>query len=261
MSSTVINFKQIQTSIENWDEKKEGTTNSLITTNEEFKKWLGVDASLFKEKIQPSYIKKKLKKAHFQADLFNSTEENKDASNLKFTIIEWEAADDFLEINYNFQNSIFGEVLIASTFKGICWLAFIEEKEQGIAELFAYFPKAIFHKNSNNEFHFKVINQYLSRALSPKSIAIHSKGTAFQLKVWKALVEIELGDVLSYGTIAKNIKLPAGASRAVGTAIGKNKIALFIPCHRVVRSTGVIGDYRWGTTRKKALIGWEMLQS
>ena len=235
--------------------------NSLITTQEDFEKWLGVDTGVFQEIIQPGYIKKRLKKTCFKADLFNSTQENIDASNLEFTFIEWEAADDFSEINYNFQNSIFGELLIASTLKGVCWLAFVEEKEQGIAELFAHFPEAIFYERSNNDFHFKVINQYLSKSLIAMRIPIHSKGTAFQLKVWKALVEIEFGDLMSYGTIAKNIKLPTGASRAVGTAIGKNKIALLIPCHRVVRSTGVIGDYRWGTTRKKGLIGWEMLQS
>ena len=81
-------------------------------------------------------------------------------------------------------------------------------------------------------------------------------GTNFQIKVWQALLNIPFGEVRNYGQIAQSINSPK-ASRAVGSAVGNNPIALLIPCHRVIKSTGVIGDYHWGSKRKKAILTWE----
>ncbi|MFN2430864.1 MAG: methylated-DNA--[protein]-cysteine S-methyltransferase, partial [Cryomorphaceae bacterium] len=92
-----------------------------------------------------------------------------------------------------------------------------------------------------------------------KTLQLHLKGTPFQLKVWEALLQIPIGRLSSYATVAHNIGSP-NASRAVGTAIGKNPIAYLIPCHRVIQSGGLLGGYRWGTTRKTAMIGWEAAQ-
>jgi AraC family transcriptional regulator of adaptative response/methylated-DNA-[protein]-cysteine methyltransferase len=82
------------------------------------------------------------------------------------------------------------------------------------------------------------------------------KGTNFQIKVWNALLQIPRGRAVSYGDIAAHIGKP-NAHRAVGTAVGANPIAWLIPCHRVLRKGGQLGGYRWGTTRKRAMIGWE----
>jgi AraC family transcriptional regulator, regulatory protein of adaptative response / methylated-DNA-[protein]-cysteine methyltransferase len=90
-------------------------------------------------------------------------------------------------------------------------------------------------------------------------IKLHLKGTAFQLKVWETLLKIPMGQVTTYGNIAKNIQQP-NASRAVGTAIGDNPVAFLIPCHRVIQSSGVFGQYHWGSIRKTAMIGWEAAQ-
>ena len=87
-------------------------------------------------------------------------------------------------------------------------------------------------------------------------IKLHLKGTAFQLKVWEALLKIPMGDVSTYSSIANKINNPH-ASRAVGTAIGDNPVAFLIPCHRVIRSTGDFGQYHWGRVRKTAMLGWE----
>jgi AraC family transcriptional regulator of adaptative response/methylated-DNA-[protein]-cysteine methyltransferase len=87
-------------------------------------------------------------------------------------------------------------------------------------------------------------------------IKLHLKGTDFQLKVWDALLKIPKGQLSSYGNIAHEIQNPK-AARAVGTAIGSNPVAFLIPCHRVIQSSGEIGGYRWGNTRKTAIIGWE----
>jgi AraC family transcriptional regulator of adaptative response/methylated-DNA-[protein]-cysteine methyltransferase len=82
------------------------------------------------------------------------------------------------------------------------------------------------------------------------------KGTAFQLKVWETLLKIPMGQLSTYGKIAKQIQFP-NASRAVGTAIGSNPVAFLIPCHRVIQSSGIFGGYHWGSIRKTAMIGWE----
>ena len=87
-------------------------------------------------------------------------------------------------------------------------------------------------------------------------IKLHLKGTEFQLKVWESLLKIPMGELTTYGEIAKNIGNNK-ASRAVGTAIGSNPVAFLIPCHRVIQSSGHFGGYMWGTTRKTVIIGWE----
>ena len=88
-------------------------------------------------------------------------------------------------------------------------------------------------------------------------IKLHLKGTDFQLKVWETLLKIPMGELSTYGDIAKKIQNP-NASRAVGTAIGSNPVAFLIPCHRVIQSSGNFGGYMWGNTRKTAIIGWEV---
>ena len=89
-----------------------------------------------------------------------------------------------------------------------------------------------------------------------KPIKVLLKGTPFQLKVWEALLKIPAGCLLAYKDVAERVG-DSKASRAVGTAVGQNPIAYLIPCHRVIRETGVLGDYRWGSARKKALLAWE----
>ena len=87
-------------------------------------------------------------------------------------------------------------------------------------------------------------------------VKLHLKGSAFQLKVWETLLKIPMGKLTTYGAVAAKIESPK-ASRAVGTAIGENPVAYLIPCHRIIQSSGVLGGYHWGSTRKAAIIGWE----
>ena len=89
-----------------------------------------------------------------------------------------------------------------------------------------------------------------------KEIKLHLKGTDFQLKVWETLLKIPVGGLTTYGDIAVGINNPR-ACRAVGTAVGENPVAFLIPCHRVIRSSGELGNYHWGEIRKTAIIGWE----
>ena len=160
-----------------------------------------------------------------------------------------------LFINYNFYDSPFGLLIIATTPKGVCYMAFEDDKTKAITNLIARFPNAGFQQKSD----LLQLNTMLvfqkDRKNSPE-IKLHLKGTDFQLKVWDCLLKIPMGELSTYGNIAKQIGNPA-ASRAVGTAIGSNPIAFIIPCHRVIQSSGKIGGYRWGSTRKVAIIGWE----
>ncbi len=160
-----------------------------------------------------------------------------------------------LTVNYLFSYSTFGEMLIASTGKGICYLAFSESREQMLTELKAIFPNANYSEKSD-EFINSVTHFFNKNQDKPETITLHLKGTDFQLKVWEMLLKIPEGKLSTYGDIAEQIENPK-ASRAVGSAVGDNPVSYLIPCHRVIRSTGVLGQYHWGPARKKAMIGWE----
>lgn len=168
---------------------------------------------------------------------------------------EFKNGGENLNINYSFFGSPFGKIIVASTPKGICHLAFAENEPAGFIALQYKFPKAIFEKTTD-DFQKNAVTIFSADWKNLPLIKLHLKGTEFQLKVWEALLKIPIGQLTTYGKIAKQIKIPNG-SRAVGTAIGANPVAWLIPCHRVIQSSGIVGGYHWGTTRKAAIIGWE----
>lgn len=168
---------------------------------------------------------------------------------------EYKNGGENLSINFSYMESYFGNLIIASTAKGICYMAFADDESQALTAMQKCFPNAKYNRfidiiQQNALFVFR---QDWSRL---NQIKLHIKGTAFQLKVWETLLKIPMGGLTTYGNVAKQINSPA-ASRAVGTAIGSNPVAFLIPCHRVIQSTGLFGGYMWGPTRKIALIGWE----
>ncbi|NOQ24937.1 MAG: methylated-DNA--[protein]-cysteine S-methyltransferase [Bacteroidales bacterium] len=160
-----------------------------------------------------------------------------------------------LAINYNFSESYFGKILIASTTKGICHIGFSGEGKIAISDLSRRFPNALIY-NRNDEIQNSALAFFNADWNNLSEIKLHLKGTEFQLKVWDALLKIPMGSLSTYGEIAQHIGKPK-ASRAVGTAIGNNPIAQLIPCHRVIQASGNSGQYYWGSVRKKAMIGWE----
>jgi len=164
-----------------------------------------------------------------------------------------------LDINYDFADSPFGTVMIASTRNGICHMAFEADRDAGFATLYRTFPEARFHQcRDQMQTHALSVFGRNQASLDGK-IKLHLQGTPFQIKVWEALLKIPMGGLASYGEIARMIGQPA-ASRAVGTAIGHNPVAFLIPCHRVIRQNGAIGGYMWGAERKQAMIAWEGAQ-
>ncbi len=228
-----------------------------------FTDWAGVSPKKFLQYLSVDYAKGLLREK--QASLFDAAHETGLSGtgrlhdlfvNLEgMTPGEFKNGGESLEISYSFKESLFGSLLIASTSKGICHLAFITEEAEAVEELKKNFPNARFHlREDTSQQNAMKIFQPQQHNLAP--IHVHLKGTEFQLKVWEALLKIPAGSLSSYGGIAQAIGHQK-ASRAVGSAIGDNPIAFIIPCHRVIQSTGVYGQYRWGSTRKSLLIGWE----
>jgi AraC family transcriptional regulator, regulatory protein of adaptative response / methylated-DNA-[protein]-cysteine methyltransferase len=168
------------------------------------------------------------------------------------TPAEYKNGGKNLEIQYDFNSTAFGKIIIASTPKGICYIAFYEDKNLAFDLLRHDFPNATFSQTAN-EFHKKAMAVFNNKT---ETIKLHLKGTDFQLKVWNALLKIPSGNLSTYGSLAGSILKPS-ASRAVGTAIGSNPVAFIIPCHRIIQATGNLGGYMWGTTRKTAIIAWE----
>lgn len=157
-------------------------------------------------------------------------------------------------INYGIHKTPFGNCMIASTERGICSISFQEEdadsmlaqlqKDWGNAEL------------RNNQQQTKKYAEMIFDSSSRQNLKLLVRGTKFQVKVWEALLKIPFGSVTNYQTIAGIIHKP-GAVRAVASAIAHNPVAYIIPCHRVIRGEGIIGQYHWGSARKAAIIGWE----
>ena len=174
-----------------------------------------------------------------------------------------------LAIRYGFADSLFGEVIIAATPRGVCHLAFCDDgggtdRAAALARLHAAFPEADLSAVETGRQAMGTAAQAALAALdrdwsSPAEIRLHLHATPFQLKVWEALLRIPTGRLASYGDVAAAIGR-SGASRAVGTAIGANPVAWLIPCHRVIRQNGATGGYMWGPSRKQAIIGWESAQ-
>lgn len=163
-----------------------------------------------------------------------------------------------LTIQYGFHDSPFGECLIALTERGICGLQFVANGDRAatLAELQASWPQAQFvaDEGATRPFINPIFN--LTDVAERPSLPLYLKGTNFQIQVWQALLKIPAGTAVTYGTVAQMIGNPK-ASRAVGSATGSNPIGFLIPCHRVIRQAGGLGDYRWGSRRKKAILGWE----
>lgn len=161
-----------------------------------------------------------------------------------------------LKIYYGNHESPFGNMIIGITDKGICNLLFSnsESKSEARNQLQAYWDNAqLIHAPDKT---MPVATKIGNHNTVTQKLNLHLGGTNFQIKVWQALLQIPFGSVSNYGKIANAID-SQGASRAVGSAVGKNPVALLIPCHRVIKSTGVIGEYHWGAERKKAILAWE----
>ncbi len=160
-----------------------------------------------------------------------------------------------IEILYGTHATPFGSCLIGLTPRGICHMAFFDaDKDRAIAEMKERWAGATFRPSQVKT--APVIRE-LFKKTGKRRFSLLLRGTPFQIKVWEALLSIPEGEVVSYNHLAKLAGSPK-ASRAVGSAVGSNTIAYLIPCHRVIRETGFLGQYRWGESRKKTILHWEL---
>jgi AraC family transcriptional regulator of adaptative response/methylated-DNA-[protein]-cysteine methyltransferase len=153
-------------------------------------------------------------------------------------------------IYYQIYTISYGNIIIASTPIGICYIGFHTTLEEGYIELQKRL-KGMELINETKDIHIQAIDGIKGQNQSP--LILHIKGTEFQLQVWQALLSIPLGQTSNYADIADSIFNPK-AFRAVGTAIGKNPIAILIPCHRIITKQGAIGNYHWGVHIKRNLL-------
>ncbi len=228
-----------------------------------FTEWAGVSPKKFRQYLQTDFAKRLLREekpslfdAHLQTGL-SSTSRLHDL----FVQIEGMTPAQFknqgqgLEISYQLYDTLFGPCFMASTHKGICSMSFTADLESSLSLLKKEFPLAHFIQQ-DHPMQQEALAIFDPTIENLAHIKLHMKGTAFQLKVWQALLAIPAGSCNTYKQLAETIGHPK-AYRAVGTAIGQNPIAYLIPCHRVIQASGHMGGYRWEPLRKKAILGWE----
>lgn len=235
-----------------------------------FSEWAGISPKRFLQFLTVDFLKEKLEES-------KNIVEAADAAGLSsqsrvydlFTTLEAVTPQEYKErgsgirVEYGIHETPFGTCLIGVTERGICWLSFITTDEDPRIELEKmkeHWHNSVFHQNQNLTLTF--VHSIFNRkdAEAPRKLHLFVKGTNFQIKVWEALLRIPMGDVTTYQGIAQQIQSPK-AMQAVGSAVGSNNIAYLIPCHRVIRKDGILGEYRWSSARKKSIIGWEMAKA
>ncbi|WP_303311676.1 methylated-DNA--[protein]-cysteine S-methyltransferase [Hymenobacter sp. BT730] len=230
-----------------------------------FSEWAGISPKRFVQYLTAEFLKARLAEAAPFAeaaedaglsapsrlhDLFVTLE--------AVTPLEYRTGGAGLNISYGVHDTPFGPALLAATDRGICGLHLLHPEQPDFAAalgaLQKSWPQAQFGADADRT------GPLLARAFAPvagQPLHLLVRGTNFQVKVWEALLRVPVGQVVSYQHVAHAIGQPR-ALQAVGSAVGANPVALLIPCHRVIRKEGILGEYRWGSTTKKALIGWEM---
>ena len=228
-----------------------------------FKRWVGISPSQFIQYLTIEYAKKKLDESQsildtaFSSGLSSSGRLHDLFVNFEgITPGEYKSQGENIEINYGFHATPFGKCLIAATERGICFLGFTNKDKSDLLPLEKLWYKS--HLTENNSVTEPLINRIFSAAPVHKNQPFNLllKGTNFQINVWKALISIPPGFMLSYGNMAAVVGKNR-ATRAVANAIAHNPISYLIPCHRVIKSTGLFHGYQWGAARKKAILGWE----
>ena len=225
-----------------------------------FQNWVGVTPKQFLQYLSVEYAKGILKNTG--ASIFDTAFETglSGTSRLHDLFVkvegmtpgEFKNGGESLKINYTYADSPFGKMLVASTSKGICHMTFVDEdEEKTLQNLVRMVPNATYSRTSD------MAQQNALRVFSQDwrkldVVKLHLKGTEFQIKVWETLLKVPAGGLTTYGDLARSSGYK-GASSSVRTALVSNPVAFLIPCHRVIKSNGEIGQY----THKNAIIGWE----
>jgi AraC family transcriptional regulator of adaptative response/methylated-DNA-[protein]-cysteine methyltransferase len=229
-----------------------------------FKRWAGITPKQFLQVLSLERTKELLRERGSLLDVtYRAGMSSPSRLHDLFVSIEAVTPREFrekgreLSIRYGFHPTPFGECLIAVTDRGISNLAFVREggRKKALSDLRQQWRHAEISEDPRGTKSYIEMIFGTSHAAG-RTINLALKGTNFQVKVWQALLKIPRGAVSSYETIAAAIRKPM-AVRAVANAVARNPVAFLVPCHRVIRKTGAIGGYHWGTARKKAMLAWE----
>jgi AraC family transcriptional regulator of adaptative response/methylated-DNA-[protein]-cysteine methyltransferase len=233
-----------------------------------FSRWVGISPKRFLQFLTKEYAKHLLEDS---VNLLDVTYESGLSSPGRLhdlfvnceavTPGEYKNKGEGLTIKYGFYPSPFGECLLATTERGICGFFFVKNRDRKdpLTELRYFWKQAeiVEDPDASRELIDRIFNPSFGNTRAPLHLILN--GTNFQIKVWEALIKIPFGAVVSYEDVAIQVGIP-GATRAVGSAVGKNPISFIIPCHRVIRKTADFGNYGGGIARKKAILGWEAAQ-
>lgn len=279
-SEAHINYKRIEEAIHyleknfqrqpELDEIAEKVHLSPFHFQRIFTEWAGISPKRFLQFLTVDYLKEKL---HDSKNLVEVAESAGLSSQSRvydlFTTLEGVTPQEYklhgsgIRIEYGIHDTPFGPCLIGVTERGICWLSFLQADEEPKLDLEAmkeHWHNSVFHQDQSLTEAFVDRIFPATGNVASRRLHVFVKGTNFQLKVWEALLRIPMGDVTTYQGIAEAIQHPK-AMQAVGSAVGANHIAYLIPCHRVIRKDGILGEYRWTSARKKSIIGWEMAKT
>jgi AraC family transcriptional regulator of adaptative response/methylated-DNA-[protein]-cysteine methyltransferase len=226
-----------------------------------FKRWAGLSPKKFLQFLTKEYAKQLLKDSNLLEASLDAGLSGPGRLHDLFVTFEAMSPGEFkqkgqgLVISYGFHPTPFGECLIAVTKRGVCALLFLGDRspDEVLRSLKKDWKNAVLKEDRN------ITKPYIEKIFSKgkkEPVAVLCRGTSFQMKVWEALLKIPPGRVVTYKMLACRINAPK-AVRAVGNAVGKNTVAFMIPCHRVIRDSGHLGGYRWGTARKKAMLAVE----
>ncbi len=277
-----INYQRIEKAIlyleENFlkqptlDQVAEEVSVSSFHFQRLFTEWAGISPKRFLQFLTVDFLKGKLKESKNILDVAETAGLSSQSRVYDlFTTLEAVTPQEYklhgkgLRIDYGFHETSFGLALIGVTERGICWLSFVrtdEEPRMQLEMMKEHWNQSIFYESVEltQNFSTKIFSQRDFFNEKKQRLHVLVKGTNFQVKVWNALLRIPQGQVITYQTIAQSIQQPK-ALQAVGSAVGANHIAYLIPCHRVIRKDGVLGEYRWDAVRKKSMVGLEMART
>lgn len=230
-----------------------------------FKRWAGVTPAQFLHYLTLEYAKERLKESKSVLDAAYDAGLS-GPSRLHDLFVTWEAVTpgeyknlgSGVEIKHGIHPTPFGSALLGATSRGICALRFLGpalDANEALAELGKEWPRATLVESAEATAPYAQ-RIFFSAAKDDLPLKLFLKGTNFQVKVWRALLAIPAGAMVSYQDVAAGMG-DSGATRAVASAVGKNPVAYLIPCHRVISKAGHTHKYRWGGVRKKAMLGWE----
>lgn len=241
-------------------------TLSPFHLQREFKKIFGLTPRAYQAALRVGRLKSNLaggesvSRATYSAGFGSSRAVYETAAKtMGMTPGEFRRGGEGKRIRYEIGKSPLGKILVAATEKGLCSVAIGDHASELERDLAKTFPGAAITATKGTD---KQMSKWLDLVVNiasgrkTQSPPLDISGTAFQLKVWDALRKIPAGSTRSYSQVATELGLK-GASRAVGSACGKNPVALVIPCHRVLRGDGALGGYRWGVERKEKMLAAE----